>query len=143
MRDSEHCLKIADVMDCKGCETVCQADAIMHEDQEKIEEIEVGSVILAPGFEPYDPSKLDFYGFGELPNVVTSMQFERILSASGPYEGHLVRPSDRKEPKKIAWLQCVGSRDLNRCDNSYCSSVCCMYAIKEAVVAKELSLIHI
>ena len=137
MRDSEHCLKIADVMDCKGCETVCQADAIMHEDQEEIEEIEVGSVILAPGFAPYDPSKLDFYGFGELPNVVTSMQFERILSASGPYEGHLVRPSDRNEPKKIAWLQCVGSRDLNRCDNSYCSSVCCMYAIKEAVVAKE------
>jgi len=137
MRDSEHCLKIADVMDCKGCETVCQADAIMHEDQEEIEEIEVGSVILAPGFAPYDPSKLDFYGFGELPNVVTSMQFERILSASGPYEGHLVRPSDRKEPKKIAWLQCVGSRDLNKCDNSYCSSVCCMYAIKEAVVAKE------
>jgi len=73
MRDSEHCLKITDVMDCKGCETVCQADAIMHEDQEEIEEIEVGSVILAPGFAPYDPSKLDFYGFGELPNVVTSM----------------------------------------------------------------------
>ena len=137
MRDSEQCLKIADVMDCKGCETVCQADAIMHKDQEEFEEIEVGSVILAPGFKPYDPSKLDFYGFGELPNVVTAMQFERILSASGPYEGHLVRPSDRKEPKKIAWLQCVGSRDVNRCNNSYCSSVCCMYAIKEAVVAKE------
>jgi heterodisulfide reductase subunit A2 len=65
------------------------------------------------------------------------MEMERLLSASGPTGGHLVRPSDHKEPKKIAWFQCVGSRDLNRCDNSYCSSVCCMYAIKEAVIAKE------
>ena len=137
MRDSEHCLKITGAMDCKGCETVCQAEAILHEDQEEVKQIEVGSVILAPGFEPYDPSHLDVYGFGKLPNVVTSMQFERILSASGPYGGHLVRPSDRKEPKKIAWLQCVGSRDVNMCGNAYCSSVCCMYAIKEAVVAKE------
>jgi heterodisulfide reductase subunit A len=69
--------------------------------------------------------------------VITSMEMERLLSASGPTGGHLVRMSDHKEPKKIAWFQCVGSRDLNRCDNSYCSSVCCMYAIKEAVIAKE------
>ena len=69
--------------------------------------------------------------------MVTSMQFERLLSASGPTQGHLVRLSDQREPKKIAWFQCVGSRDMNRCDNPYCSSVCCMYAIKEAVIARE------
>ncbi len=136
-RDTEHCLRITGAMECKGCENVCQAEAILHEDAERIEEINVGSVILAPGFAPYDPSGLDFYGLGRYPNVVTSMQFERILSASGPYGGHLVRLSDHKEPRRIAWLQCVGSRDTNKCDRAYCSSVCCMYAIKEAVIAKE------
>ena len=81
----------------------------------------------------------DAYSYAHHPNVVTSMEFERILSASGPYEGHLIRPSDHKEPEKIAWLQCVGSRDINHCDHGYCSAVCCMYAIKEAVIAKEHS----
>ncbi|MCF8127957.1 MAG: FAD-dependent oxidoreductase, partial [Deltaproteobacteria bacterium] len=136
-RDLENCLKITGAMDCKGCERVCQAEAIIHEDAEVTEQINVGSVILAPGFAPHDPSHLDFYGFGELTNVVTSMQFERMLSASGPFGGHLVRLSDHKEPKKIAWVQCVGSRESNRCDRAYCSSVCCMYAIKEAMIAKE------
>jgi heterodisulfide reductase subunit A-like polyferredoxin len=97
----------------------------------------VGAVVLAPGFQPYDPSQYSAYHYANYPGVVTSMEFERILSASGPFAGHLIRPSDHKEPKKIAWLQCVGSRDLNHCDNSYCSSVCCMYAIKQAVIAKE------
>ena len=105
--------------------------------QDEIVEIDVGSIILAPGFEPFDPSKFDTYNYAKHPNVITSMEFERLLSASGPTGGHLVRMSDHKEPKKIAWFQCVGSRDMNRCDNSYCSSVCCMYAIKEAVIAKE------
>ncbi len=136
-RDLENCLKITGVMDCKGCERVCQADAILHEDAEITEEIHVGSVILAPGFAPYDPSGLDSYGFGKLPNVVTSMQFERILSASGPFGGHLVRLSDHREPRKIAWLQCIGSRNNHSCEHAYCSSVCCMYAIKEAMIAKE------
>lgn len=136
-RDASNCLKLRNVMDCKGCKNVCQAEAILDEDEEKIEEIEVGSVVLSSGFSPYNPENLDIFGYGRLPNVVTSMQFERILSPSGPYGGHLVRPSDQAEAKKIAWLQCVGSRDINRCANSYCSSVCCMYAIKEAVIAKE------
>jgi heterodisulfide reductase subunit A len=136
-RDLENCLRITGAMECKGCENVCQAEAIIHEDSEVTEEINVGSVILAPGFAPYDPSGLDFYGFKDLPNVVTSMQFERLLSASGPFGGHLVRLSDHREPKKIAWVQCVGSRDNNKCDRAYCSSVCCMYAIKEAMIAKE------
>jgi len=122
---------------CQICTEFCGVDAIDHSMEDEIVELNVGSIILAPGFEPFDPSKFDSYNYANHPNVITSMEMERILSASGPTDGHLVRLSDHKEPKKIAWFQCVGSRDLNRCDNSYCSSVCCMYAIKEAVIAKE------
>ena len=122
---------------CKICAEFCGVDAIDHTMEDEIVELDVGSIILAPGFEPFDPSAFDSYNYINHANVITSMEMERTLSASGPYGGHLIRPSDQKEPKKIAWFQCVGSRDLNRCDNSYCSSVCCMYAIKEAVIAKE------
>jgi heterodisulfide reductase subunit A2 len=122
---------------CQVCTSFCGVDAIDHSMEDEIVELNVGSVILAPGFKPFDPSKFDSYNYANHPNVITSMEMERILSASGPTGGHLVRLSDHKEPKKIAWFQCVGSRDLNRCDNAYCSSVCCMYAIKEAVIAKE------
>ncbi|MBI5581538.1 MAG: FAD-dependent oxidoreductase [Deltaproteobacteria bacterium] len=122
---------------CKVCVEFCGVDAIDHTMQDETVEVNVGSIILAPGFEPFDPSKFDSYNYTNLPNVITAMEMERMLSASGPTGGHLVRMSDHKEPKKIAWFQCVGSRDMNKCDNSYCSSVCCMYAIKEAVIAKE------
>jgi heterodisulfide reductase subunit A len=122
---------------CKVCVEFCGVDAIDHSMQDETVEVNVGSIILAPGFEPFDPSKFDSYNYANHPNVITAMEMERMLSASGPTGGHLVRLSDHKEPKKIAWFQCVGSRDMNRCDNSYCSSVCCMYAIKEAVIAKE------
>ena len=122
---------------CQICTEFCGVDAIDHTMEDEIIELEVGSIILAPGFKPFDPSRFDAYGYAKHPNVITSMEMERFLSASGPTGGHLVRPSDHQEPKKIAWFQCVGSRDLNRCDNSYCSSVCCMYAIKEAIIAKE------
>jgi len=122
---------------CQICAEFCGVDAIDYSMQDEIIELNVGSIILAPGFEPFDPSRFDSYNYAKYPNVITSMEMERILSASGPTAGHLVRPSDHSEPKKVAWFQCVGSRDLNRCDNSYCSSVCCMYAIKEAVIAKE------
>jgi heterodisulfide reductase subunit A-like polyferredoxin len=105
--------------------------------QEETITLDVGSVILATGAETFDPSVMDTYLYGEHPNVVTSLEFERILSASGPHQGHLVRPSDDKEPQRIAWIQCVGSRNVHHCDNGYCSAVCCMYAIKEAIVAKE------
>ncbi len=101
--------------------------------------LDVGSVILANGFEPFDPQQYRTYHYAAYPNVVSSLEFERILSATGPFQGHLVRPSDHREPKSIAFLQCVGSRDINACDHPYCSSVCCMYAIKEAVIAKEHS----
>jgi heterodisulfide reductase subunit A len=124
---------------CKICAEFCGVDAIDHSMQDEIVELDVGAIILAPGFKPFDPSRFDAYNYSKHPNVITSMEMERFLSASGPTGGHLVRPSDHKEPQKIAWFQCVGSRDLNRCDNSYCSSVCCMYAIKEAVIAKEHS----
>ncbi len=138
--EAHRCLNCGYCCECYQCVDACGAGAVTletHQEQRELLNLEVGSVILAPGFNPYDPSKLDFYGYGKYPNVITSMQFERLLSASGPTEGHVARPSDHKDPKKIAWFQCVGSRDQNRCNNEYCSSVCCMYAIKEAVIAKE------
>ena len=123
---------------CGACKKLCPTDAVDFDQKAQIDTINVGSVVLAPGFTPFDPSKFDNYQYARLPNVITSMEFERILSASGPTTGHITRQSkDKREPKKIAWFQCVGSRDMNKCDNSYCSSVCCMYAIKEAVIAKE------
>ena len=122
---------------CKACVKFCPADAVDFDQKEKIHKIEVGSVILSPGFKSFDPHGYDVYGYGILPNVITSMEFERILSASGPFQGHLLRPSDNQPPKKIAWLQCVGSRDMHAGSHGYCSGVCCMYAIKEAIIAKE------
>jgi heterodisulfide reductase subunit A len=123
---------------CGACKKICPTGAVNFDQELQNETLQVGAVVLAPGFSPFDPSKFDNYQYANLPNVLTSLEFERILSASGPTTGHVIRQSkDKREPKKIAWFQCVGSRDLNRCDNSYCSSVCCMYAIKEAVIAKE------
>ena len=123
---------------CGACKKLCPTDAVDFDQKPSTDTLKVGSIVLAPGFSPFDPSGLDNYDYAKLPNVVTSLEFERILSASGPTTGHIVRQSkDKGEPQKIAWFQCVGSRDLNRCDNAYCSSVCCMYAIKEAVIAKE------
>jgi len=115
------------------------AHAVVHEEQAIERDIDVGAIILAPGFKPFNPQTYETYGYGKHPNVISSMEFERILSASGPYGGHLVRPSDGEEPKSIAFLQCVGSRDAQHGAHGYCSGVCCMYAIKEAVIAKEHS----
>ena len=122
---------------CGLCENMCIAKAIKYDDTERESTLKVGSVILSVGSRGFDPSGLDYLGHDKYANVVTSEEFERILSASGPYFGHLMRPLDREEPKSIAWLQCVGSRDTNRCGNGYCSSVCCMYAVKESMIAKE------
>jgi heterodisulfide reductase subunit A-like polyferredoxin len=135
MAEAARCLNCGVCSECMQCVEACQAGAIDHSQKFETVEVEVGSVILTPGFKTFDPSKIETYHYLKFPNVVTSLEFERILSASGPFEGHLVRPSDHKEPQKIAWLQCVGSRDVKY--HSYCSSVCCMYAIKEAVIAKE------
>jgi heterodisulfide reductase subunit A len=124
---------------CGLCEMMCLAKAVNYEDRQKTSIISAGAVILTPGSKGFDPSGMDVLGYGTFSNVLTSEEFERILSASGPYRGHLMRPLDREAPKKIAWIQCVGSRDINVCGNGYCSSVCCMYALKEAMIAKEHS----
>ncbi len=121
---------------CKACEKFCETGAINWEDTEKDYDLKVGAIILSPGAERYNPRVRQELGFGRWPNVVTSLQFERILSASGPFMGEIKRPSDERHPKKIAWIQCVGSRDPNNA-NPWCSSVCCMYATKQAVIAKE------
>ena len=122
---------------CGACQKICPTGAVNFDDTEQEISLNVGSVIITAGFQTFDPKAFDNYQYARLPNVVTSMEFERILSAGGPTAGHVLRPSDGREPARIAWLQCVGSRDLNKCDNEYCSSVCCMYAIKEAVIAGE------
>lgn len=134
--DPAKCLKLRNPKACGKCVKVCDAGAIDHSMQDQELTLEIGSVILAPGFEPLDVSAYGEYGWGIYPNVLTSIQFERMLSASGPTQGHVERPSDHKEPKKIAFIQCVGSRDVNR-GQSYCSAVCCMYGTKEAIIAKE------
>ena len=134
--DPEACLYLQKGK-CGTCQKVCPTGAINYEDKEETMALNIGSVIVTTGFQAFNPSGLDQYQHGILPNVVTSLEFERYLSAGGPTAGHITRKSDGKEPEKIAWLQCVGSRDVNKCDNEYCSSVCCMYAVKEAVIAKE------
>ncbi len=136
----DRCLSCGICSECYQCVNACLAEAIDHEAMDVTRDLNVGSVIIASGTKPFDPSGMDdTYMYKRSPNVMTSLEFERILSAGGPTMGHLVRPSDEKEPEKIAWLQCVGSRDTNRCNNGYCSSVCCMYAIKDAMIAKEHS----
>jgi heterodisulfide reductase subunit A len=119
---------------CGLCEKVCLAGAVKYADEEQIDTLNVGAVILCPGYELCDMSAFYKYGYTRYPNVVTSLEFERMLSASGPFKGHLLRPSDREIPERIAFIQCVGSRDSR---NPYCSSVCCTYAVKESIVAKE------
>ncbi|MFQ5911471.1 MAG: FAD-dependent oxidoreductase, partial [Thermoplasmata archaeon] len=121
---------------CRACEKFCEANAIDFDQETEEIRIDVASVIIASGADVFDPSIIREYRYGVLPNVVTSLEFERLLSASGPTQGKVVRPSDGKEPKNIAFIQCVGSRSTVY-GGEYCSSVCCMYALKEAIVAKE------
>ncbi len=136
--EAERCLACAGCAECLLCVEACLAGAIDHAEEPTEREIGVGSVVLCPGVGVFDPSMLGpDYRYGINPNVVTSLEFERMLSPSGPTLGHLVCPGTETEPKKIAWIQCVGSRDRNRTGNGYCSSVCCMYAVKQAMVAKE------
>ncbi len=159
--EAERCLNCGVCSECMQCVAACEAGAIDHSMTATEEEIEVGAVVLAAGFkeykpgqgskgprvqgsegsdtgtlEPWNPGTLSDsgYGYGRYPNVVTSLEFERILSATGPSEGHVQRPSDGKQPDRVAWIQCVGSRNQ---EHFYCSSVCCMFATKEAVIARE------
>lgn len=119
---------------CRACEKVCPTGAINLDMEAEFIELNVGAVVLAPGFKPFSPKGIDYYGYDEIKDVVTSLEYERLLSASGPTMGHLQRPSDGSAPEKIAWIQCVGSRNTNCSDNGYCSSICCMYSIKQAVM---------
>ncbi len=132
--EAARCLSCGICSECLRCQYACGVGAIRHDMVEQVEEINVGAVILAPGYQVYQAELSEEYGFGRYPNVVTSLQFERLLSASGPTMGHVKRPSDDVTPKKIAFLQCIGSRDQS---HDYCSAVCCMYAAKEAIMAKE------
>jgi heterodisulfide reductase subunit A len=120
---------------CRVCEKTCDKGAIDFDMKDEILDLEVGSVIVATGLDIFDPSPITHYGYGRIENVITGLQYERLINATGPTGGHLYRPSDGKLAKKVAYVQCVGSRDLNYC--AYCSSVCCMYSIKDAMLARE------
>jgi heterodisulfide reductase subunit A-like polyferredoxin len=132
--EAARCLACGVCSECMSCVFTCGRDAIVHDDAAHTAEVNVGALILAPGYQIYNAHLSEEFGLGRYPNVVTSLQYERMLSASGPTQGHVRRPSDDASPKRIAFLQCVGSRDQN---HDYCSSVCCMYAAKEAIMTIE------
>ncbi|MBW2145020.1 MAG: CoB--CoM heterodisulfide reductase iron-sulfur subunit A family protein, partial [Deltaproteobacteria bacterium] len=122
---------------CSICEGVCKNDAIdLHQEAQKVE-VKVGAIVLSPGYEAFDPKLRGDYGYGKMENVVTSLDFERLLCATGPHEGEVLRPSDKKHPHKIAWIQCVGSRQVIPGGNSYCSAVCCTYTQKQVILTKD------
>ncbi len=132
----ESCLRLTEGK-CDICVGVCQPKAIdFMQTAEKVT-LNVGAIILATGVEPFDPSAVAEYGYGTLSNVVTSMDYERLLSSTGPYRGAILRSSDRTHPMKVAWLQCVGSRRVTPGENSYCSGVCCAYTQKQVILTKE------
>ncbi len=128
--DMEHCLR------CGLCKSICEAKAIDFSQKDEELTLQVGAIIVAAGFKLVDVEGLREYGYGRYANVITALQLERLINASGPTRGELMRPSDGKMPKRVAFIQCVGSRD-RRIGNPYCSRVCCMYAAKNAVLLKE------
>ena len=132
--DMDNCLGV-DAVRCGKCKDKCEAGAINYDDTEKIIEIEVGTIIVSTGFELFDATKKPEYGYGEFPNVVNIGEVERMLSSAGPTQGNIVRPSDLVKPKKIVYVQCVGSRD--ELTNKYCSRICCMTAIKQARIIRD------
>jgi heterodisulfide reductase subunit A2 len=134
--DPEACLYIKEKK-CGICEAVCDNKAIdLNQMPEKLQ-LKVGAILLSPGYEAYDPKLRGDYGYGMFQNVVTSIDYERILSATGPYKGEILRASDKNHPHKIAWIQCVGSRQVIPGGNSYCSAVCCTYTQKQVMLTKE------
>lgn len=137
LAEANRCLNCGICSECFLCVEVCKANAINHNMlHETVRDLHVGAIILSPGFESFNPSLKSEYGYLKYSNVITAIEFERILGTTGPYQGHLLRPSDQTPPRKIAFIQCVGSRDES---HDYCSSICCMYATKEAMIAKEHS----
>lgn len=134
--DASICRNFQPGKKCGVCAKICKAGAIDYKMQEQVLELKTGAVIFSPGFSIFDPKRKPEYGHGRWPNVVTSLEYERILSAAGPFQGHIERLSDGKKPERIAWIQCVGSRD-SAIGQDYCSYVCCMYATKQAMITKE------
>lgn len=120
---------------CRLCEKVCQKGAIDFEQKDEMVELNVGAIVVATGLDVFDPTPMTHFGYRRIKNVITGLEYERLINMTGPTGGHLYRPSDKRLAKKVAYLQCVGSRDLNYC--KYCSSVCCMYAIKDAMLGRE------
>ena len=132
----ESCLYLKDKK-CSICTGVCKNDAIDFNQKAENVEVKVGAIVLSPGYEAFDPKLRSDYGYGKFENVVTSLDYERLLCATGPYEGEIRRPSDEKHPKKIAWIHCVGSRQVIPGGNSYCSAVCCTYTQKQVILTKD------
>ena len=128
--DDKHCIK------CKLCRRVCKAEAINFEQKPEVVSLKAGAIIIATGAEVFDARKKSEYGYGRYPNVITNMELERLLNASGPTGGHILRLSDGRIPRKVAFIQCVGSRD-HRVHNPYCSRVCCTCGIKNGILLKE------
>jgi heterodisulfide reductase subunit A len=135
IRNAQDCLGTLPLA-CIKCAEACQKNCINYDDPEKIIEVNIGSIVIASGIDYYDPRKASEYGYTRFENVVTSMELERILSAGGPTQGNLIRFTDRKSPKSVAFIQCVGSRCLKH-DIQYCSSICCMNALKDAMIIHE------
>ena len=134
---SKYVIDIDSCIECKLCVTACEVGAVDFSQKDKITDIKVGSVILATGVDVFDPAPLSQYGYSRFKNVIMGLEMERLLSSTGPTLGKVVRPSDHKKPKTIAFVQCVGSRDFRDGGHKYCSRVCCMYAMKQARQFKE------
>jgi heterodisulfide reductase subunit A2 len=132
----ESCLYLKEEK-CKICEAVCKNKAIDFTQVPEKEEIKVGAIILSQGIEPYDPKLKQEYRYGQFANVVTSMDYERLTCSTGPYLGEVLRASDKKHPHNIAWIQCIGSRQVTDNANSYCSAICCTYTQKQVIVTKD------
>jgi heterodisulfide reductase subunit A2 len=133
--DAGHCTFLTKGK-CKICQKLCPAGAIDYEQKEELLEKKFGAIIVATGFTQFDPSAYGEYGAGKFKNVITGLHLERMLDTSGPTGGHVVRPSDQKEPKNVVFIQCVGSRDESK-GVAYCSRICCMYTAKQAILLKD------
>jgi heterodisulfide reductase subunit A len=133
--DMDRCLNNQGIVACDRCFQACNPKCIDFADEDKLLDIEVGTIVVATGVDVYDPTALTELGYGKFPNVITTLEFERLINAGGPSGGELIRPSDRKRPSKVAFLQCIGSRSKR--SNPYCSNVCCMNTIKDALLIRE------
>jgi heterodisulfide reductase subunit A len=133
--DMNHCLNSSGIVACDRCFQACEHKCVNFADRDETLEVEVGTIVVATGVDVYDPTALTELGYGKFPNVITTLEFERLINAGGPSAGELVRPSDRQRPKKVAFLQCIGSRSKR--SNPYCSNVCCMNTVKDSLLIKE------